>query len=132
LICAPLLVDRLDHGAWLVVGLHAQQREHGLDVALVLARLVRVVGEVPLELLAVRLVVEPAEHLQHVALHREGRPELVVEQLARRLEPLEQHVALLHFDCNTGELRHRFGVSRLGAYARHRVACGDWAAKRPA
>src|SRR5581483_684991 len=89
-----LLVDPLDRGAGARVRLLAERRERLLDVADLLLRLVGVVAELLLELVALGGLLEVAEHLEHGVLHLEGGAQLVAEELLGRIESFEHAASL--------------------------------------
>jgi hypothetical protein len=72
-----------------LVRLLVQRREDLLQVGDLLARLGRVVAELPLELFALSVRLELAERLQDNVLHLQSGAELVGEELSRRLELVE-------------------------------------------
>src|SRR5581483_1379854 len=79
----PFLLDALDRRARLLVGLVADRLEDLVEVADLPLRLLAMVPELLLQLAAVRLFDELAEHLLDGVLHRQRGAELVDEELLR-------------------------------------------------
>jgi hypothetical protein len=83
MLALPSLSSPSIAGQRAVVGLLAECREGLFNVPDLGLRLFRVVAELLLELLALRLLLEVPEHLEHGVLHLQRGAKLVVKQLLR-------------------------------------------------
>ena len=80
------LLQPVDRRARLLLDLFAEGVEDPVQVLNLLLRLLLVVPQILLQLAVGGLVLELLEHFQDRLLHRQSRPELVDEQLGRRLD----------------------------------------------
>src|SRR5581483_6389766 len=90
-----LLLEPLDRRARAVVLLLAERVEALLEVADLALRLLPVVPELLLELLALRGFGQVVEHPEHLPLHRERGAELVDEELLGRGHVVEHRASLV-------------------------------------